>query len=101
MGFYPKKQKGDVEHFEDVSIESGGSFDVEDGGTFEIEGVAVTASAEELNKLSGSGAVVPSGTAQANIADPTGGTTTDAEARAAINSILDVLEHFGLMAAAE
>ncbi|MGE3414191.1 MAG: hypothetical protein AB7L91_18455 [Dehalococcoidia bacterium] len=39
--------------------------------------------------------------AQTNIADPTGGATTDAEARAAIADILDVLEAFGLMAAAE
>lgn len=36
---------------------------------------------------------------QANIADPTGGGTEDAEARAAINAILDLLQAFGLMAA--
>jgi len=34
------------------------------------------------------------------IADPTGGTTTDAEARTAINAIIDVLEGAGLAAAA-
>ena len=31
------------------------------------------------------------------IADPSGGATTDAEARTAINSIIDVLEEFGLI----
>lgn len=35
---------------------------------------------------------------QSHIADPSGGTTEDAEARAAINSILSVLETFGLVA---
>lgn len=39
------------------------------------------------------------GTQQSHIADPSGGTTVDAEARSAINSILGVLEHFGLTAA--
>lgn len=37
-------------------------------------------------------------TTQTHIADATGGATTDAEARAAIASILDVLEAFGLTA---
>lgn len=32
------------------------------------------------------------------VADPTGGATTDAEARAAINDILDILIAHGLMA---
>jgi len=36
---------------------------------------------------------------QAHINDPSGGATTDAEARTAINSILDILQTFGLMAA--
>jgi hypothetical protein len=35
---------------------------------------------------------------QAHIADPSGGATADAEARAAINSILAVLENIGLLA---
>lgn len=39
------------------------------------------------------------GTPAVFVADPTGGTTTDAEARAAIASILDVLIAKGLMAA--
>lgn len=34
---------------------------------------------------------------QAHIDDPSGGTTVDAEARTAINSILDLLENLGLM----
>ena len=51
MGFYPKKQKSDVELSGDTSVESGGSLDIESGGTFKIAGTAVTASAAELNKL--------------------------------------------------
>ena len=39
------------------------------------------------------------GTQQSHIADPSGGTTVDTEARTAINGILAVLEHFGLTAA--
>lgn len=35
---------------------------------------------------------------QASISAPTGGTTTDAEARSAINSILSVLDAFGFTA---
>lgn len=35
---------------------------------------------------------------QANIADPSGGSTIDTQARSAINSILDVLDAFGFTA---
>ena len=35
---------------------------------------------------------------QASIADPAGGGTVDTQARTAINSILDVLDNFGLTA---
>ena len=35
---------------------------------------------------------------QSHVSDPSGGTTVDAEARTAINSILDILEAFGFMA---
>ena len=59
----------------------------------------VTASAEELNKLDGAGAVVASGTQAALIADATGGAVTDAEARAAIASIIDALQAFGIVSA--
>ncbi|WP_026790349.1 hypothetical protein [Pleomorphomonas oryzae] len=58
----------------------------------------VTASAAEINKLDGAGAVVASGTQASAIAAPTGGTTTDAEARAAINSIRLALIAFGITA---
>ena len=58
----------------------------------------VTVAAAEINKLDGVGAVVASGTAHAVITDPTGGTTTDAEARTAINSIIDALQAFGIVA---
>jgi hypothetical protein len=45
------------------------------------------------------GAVVPSAAAaHVHVANPTGGTTTDAEARTAINAILVALETFGMNA---
>jgi len=44
------------------------------------------------------GDAVASGTQAALIADPTGGTTTDAEARTAIGSIIDALQAFGIVA---
>lgn len=66
------------------------------------EGTSVTASADEINKLDGAGEVVASGTAQAHIADPAGAATDqDDEARAAIASILDALEEFGIVLPAE
>ncbi len=37
------------------------------------------------------------GLAQTLVADPAGGATVDAQARTAINSILDILEAHGLM----
>ncbi len=64
-----------------------------------LDGTAVTATAAEINKLASSGAVVASGTQEAAISDPSGGATTDAEARAAINDIIDALEAFGITAA--
>jgi len=89
----------------------GGEIDIT--GALKIAGTQVTASAAELNildgvtattaelnKLAGSGAVVASGTQASHIADPTGGTTVDAEARAAIAAILDALEAFGIVAPA-
>ena len=41
---------------------------------------------------------VTAATQASKISDPTGGATTDTQARAAINSIIDVLERFGLSA---
>lgn len=80
------------------TIESGGIVDFESGSFFKIGGTAVTPSAAELNKLDGAGEVVASGTQAALISDPTGGTTTDAEARTAINAVIDALQAFGIVA---
>lgn len=66
-----------------------------------IDGTEVTPTAAEINKLAGSGAAVASGTQQTAISDPSGGEVTDAEARSAINDIIDALEAFGITAAAE
>ncbi len=44
------------------------------------------------------GKITNNGTQAAHIADVTGGTTTDAEARAAIAAILDALEGVGILA---
>lgn len=61
-------------------------------------GTAVTATAAELNKLAGAGAVVASGTQASTITDPTGGAIIDAESRTAINAIIDALQAFGIVA---
>jgi hypothetical protein len=53
---------------------------------------------EELSKLDGLGAIIASGTQAAKIADPAEGETVDAEARTAINAIIDALETFGISA---
>ncbi len=58
----------------------------------------ITASVTELNKLDGAGDAVASGTQAALIADPADGTTVDAEARTAINAIIDALQAFGVVA---
>lgn len=58
----------------------------------------ISATAAEINLLSGAGAAVASGTQASVIADPTGGATTDAEARTAINAIIDALQAFGIVA---
>lgn len=75
-------------------------------------GTAVTASAAELNKLTGSGAAVASGTQVALLADAStahalNATFSDTEAEAAlnalgvkINTIIDALIAYGIMAAA-
>lgn len=77
----------------DVQIANG------DFVTLKIGGTTITASAAELNKLDGSGAVVASGTTAALIADPTGTSgDVDSEARAAIADIIDALQAFGIVA---
>ena len=58
----------------------------------------ITATTAELNKLASAGAVVASGTQAELIADPADGTTADAEARTAINAIIDALQAFGIVA---
>jgi len=63
-----------------------------------IGGTTVTSTAAELNKLDGAGAAVASGTQASKINDPSGGATQDAEARTAINAIIDALEAFGISA---
>lgn len=64
-----------------------------------IDGVAVTASAAEVNKLDGAGAVVASGTQADNIADvPTAGSATAAANATAINAIIAAIEAFGISA---
>lgn len=50
--------------------------------------------------ITAGGDVVPAGTQVAKINDPSGGATTDAEARTAINAIIDALEAFGISASA-
>ena len=59
---------------------------------------AVTATKDEINKLDDAGAVLASGTQAALISDPADGTTVDAESRTAINSIIDALQAFGIVA---
>jgi hypothetical protein len=54
--------------------------------------------AAALANLGIAGSTVASGTQAAAITKPTGGTTTDAEARAAIDAIIDALAAFGITA---
>lgn len=81
-------------------VESGGVIQFATSGCIEINGEALTATAAELNLLSGAGAAVASGTQVANIADITN-TANGTAIATAVNSILDALEAFGIMAAAE
>jgi len=60
-----------------------------DGGVFEIKGEL-----KHTGTLAGFFNKTPVGQ-QASIADPSGGVTVDANARTAINSILDVLDILG------
>ena len=61
-------------------------------------GTSVTATAAEINKLASSGTLVASGTQHALVSDPSGGATQDAEARTAINALIDALQAFGIVA---
>ena len=93
MGFFPKKQISNQSFHGTTSVESGGSLDVESGGELKIAGVAVSATAAELNQtdqayqlLVADGAITVkngvcfiaktvAGAVAATLADPT--TTTD------------------------
>lgn len=62
-----------------------------------LDGVGITASAGEINKLDGAGAVVASGTKSALITDLTD-TATGAEIATAVNAIIDALIAFKVIA---
>lgn len=70
-----------------------------------VDGVTVltgtAAAGVDLSALTINEKFVPHGDPVANIAEPTGGETEDAEARAAIADILEALEAFGIMEAGE
>lgn len=59
----------------------------------------ITATAGELNKLDGAGAVVASGTQHAHVVDITT-TATGTQISVAVNAILAALEAFGINASA-
>lgn len=74
------------------------------GDAVKVSGLAIdattavpglTASAAELNKLDGAGAVVASGTAHAHVAD-IANNATGTQIAAAVNGIFDALEAFGI-----
>ena len=78
-------------------VESGGVIQFATPGCIEINGEAITATAAELNLLSGAGAAVASGTQAAVIAD----IAVDANGTAiatAVNAIIAALEAFGITA---
>lgn len=78
-------------------VESGGVIQFATSGCIEIDGEAVTATAAELNRLSGAGAAIASGTQAAAIAD----IAVDANGTAiatAVNAIIAALEAFGITA---
>ena len=81
-------------------VESGGVIQFATPGCIEIDGEAITATAAELNLLSGAGAAIASGTRVANIVDIANDASGTLIATA-VNSILDALLAFGIMAAAE
>lgn len=61
----------------EIEVKSGGSMDVESGGSLKLAGTAITATAAEVNKLSG----VTATTAEINkVAGVTAGTTTASKA---------------------
>lgn len=93
--FAPGPDGGDA-----LYIESGGTIRIPELSAIVVDGTALTVTAADIEKLASSGATVASGTQAANIADITT-TATGTEIATAVNSILDALLAFGIMAAAE
>lgn len=69
---------------------------VASGGTLTLEAGAVLNAGTAQTMASGKR--IAYGTQQAKIFDPSGGTTEDTQARAAIAAIIDALEAFGITA---
>jgi hypothetical protein len=105
-----RKQGGD-----ELVIADGGTLTIEEGATVDGSGITVagvTATAAEINKLSGAGAVVASGTQHAHVVDAkTDYTTLDLDTEAEIisalnttntklNAVLAALEAFKINASA-
>ena len=104
MAYVPKVYKD--QGGDRLVVATGGSI-VAAAGTITVGGVqidtvlpsGVTASAAEINKLTGSGAVVASGTQHAHVAD-IGNSATGTQIATAVNAILAALEAFGINASA-
>lgn len=90
----PGPDGGDV-----MVVESGGVIQFATSGCITIAGTALTVTADEVNKLAGSGEDIASGTQVANIEDIANDANGTAIATA-VNSILGALEAFGIMAPA-
>ena len=69
----------------------------DDGVLFSVKGAGSTVFSVDSDGAVVSAALQAAITPEANIADPTGGATEDAEARTAIAAILDLLEAIGVM----
>ena len=80
-------------------VESGGVIQFATSGCIEINGVALSATAAELNLLSGAGAAIASGTKVADIVD-IANDASGTQIATAVNSILHALLEFGIMAPA-
>ena len=91
----PGPDGGDV-----LYIDSGGTLNIPALSAIVVDDVALTVTATEIEKLAGSGAVIASGTQADNIVD-IADDASGALIATAVNSILDALEAFGIMAAAE
>ena len=81
-------------------IDTGGELRIPDLTVIVVDGTALTVTATEIEKLAGSGDAIASGTQVANIVD-IADDASGALIATAVNSILDALEAFDIMAAAE